>query len=138
MREQQAPKAISLGGRNWTLRRKVPFGLMRAVAGADNGGDNGAVFDAFVGFLEGCIVRSERNAFREALSAIPDDDEDDEKVIDLGDVFRAAREVMEHCSGAPFGSPSVSLPGLPATGYPWQEPSSSEGSTSLPHRQIKL
>jgi hypothetical protein len=128
------PLTFDLGGRTWHCRPKLPFGLLGELANAIEGGGL-PVFQAFADLIVQAVRRDEREAFREFVYAVP---EDDDEAVDFIDVAMVARKIMEQTTGSPFASASGSPAGQSANGATSPVPAGSAASTSSAHRRVKL
>lgn len=131
-----AAATFDLGGRTWTLRKRMPFGLLAQLAsraqaqGAD-------VLDALVDLMVYAVVSDQREDFHTVLLDIPPD-EDDDSVVTFQDVWNATTLIIERTTGSPFGSPSGSPGGLPTNGAMLRAPVASGATTSGEPRRVKL
>ena len=127
---------FDLGGRAWTCRKRLPFGLIANLAAKMQDDAGVEVLDAFRDLVVFAVCKAERDELRALLIALPEDD-DDETTIEFRDLARAAQSIVERATGSPFDSGS-GLPGSPSpNGATLPARASSAGSTSVPFRRVE-
>ena len=126
---------FDLGGRTWTCRKRLPFGLIANLAAKMQDDAGIEVLDAFRDLIVFAVVKAERDELQALLVAVPDDDDDD-TVVEFRDLASAAQSIVERATGSPFDSGS-GLPGTPSpNGGTLPGRANSAGSTSVPFRRV--
>jgi len=100
--------SFELGGREWNLRAKVPYQLLRQAA-LGMQGDTATMVRAIEGLLAGAVRKDQREEFRAFLAEVPEDDEETFSFEDLLVVFQ---EVAGRVANVPFPPPSGSVDSL--------------------------
>lgn len=100
--------SFELGGRQWTLRPKIPWQITKAALIASTSGRFGDAAPGLEDYLTYAVVRDQRAEFAAFLHSDAPEEDDDPAIFDDGDLMRAFQEATARTSQAPFRQSSES------------------------------
>lgn len=108
---------FKVAGQEFTLRAKLPYGRWNKLLAVMRDDETDAMA-ATAEFFNTVLIKADRERFLAALEQDPDDDSDDEAVVDLSQMDALTEWIMGFYTGKLQSNTNGSSPGANGTGQP--------------------